>query len=163
MKKLDCIVLWLKAYEHLEFWEVEEWKSLTVLLLWLKTYDNLRFWKVEERKSLTVLLLWLKTYENIRFWEIEEGLYRFCAWKPMKTLSFGRSKITTLRFWTHKDQQSCAVTWFGGSRIAPGPANPGTGSVAPGPTNVWWCTRNSKSLFWIREKKILDPRADSKW
>ena len=41
----------------------------------------------------------------------------------MKTLGFGRSKSTTLGFWTHQDQQSCVGTWFCGSRIAPGPAN----------------------------------------
>ena len=54
----------------------------------------------------------------------EQGwLYCVCVWKPMKTLGFGRSKSTTLRFWTHQDQQSCAGTWFAGSRIAPGPTN----------------------------------------
>ena len=41
----------------------------------------------------------------------------------MKTIGFWMSKSTTLGFWTHQDQQSCAGTWFGGSRIAPGPAN----------------------------------------
>ena len=68
----------------------------------LETYENLWFWEIEEWKTMTVLLFCLKTYE---------------------TFGFGRSKSTTLGFWTHQDQQSCVGTWFGDSRIAPGPAN----------------------------------------
>ena len=58
---------YLKTYENLRFWTIEDLKSKTVLILYLKTYENLRFWTIEELKSKTVLILCLKTYENLRF------------------------------------------------------------------------------------------------
>ena len=68
----SVLLLCLKTYGNLRFWDIEEPKCLAVLLVCLKTYENLVFWNIEEPKSLTVLLLGLKTYENLRFWDIEE-------------------------------------------------------------------------------------------
>ena len=64
----------------------------------------------------------------------------------MKTVGFGRSKSTPLRFWIPQDQQSFAGTWFGGSRIAPGPA-----------TLCWhryWGTRANKPVLVHTEFKV---------
>ena len=54
------------------FWEVEEWKTMTVLLFYLKTYENHVIFKIEEWKKMTVLFFCLNTYENHWFWKIEE-------------------------------------------------------------------------------------------
>ena len=90
-------VVGLKTYENQWFWEVEEWKTVTVLLYCLKTYENLWLWEVEEWKTLTVLLFCLKTFENNRFWELEEhhsqvldtpGLAKLC-WHKVRCLQGG--------------------------------------------------------------------------
>ena len=68
----SALLLCIKTYENLRFWDIEEPKSLTVLLLCLKTFENHRFRDIEELKSKAVLFLCLKSYENLRFWRIEE-------------------------------------------------------------------------------------------
>ena len=57
------VVLWADDNGHW-FWEIEEWKTMTVLFLRLKTYENHLFWEIEEWKTMIVWLCCLKTYEN---------------------------------------------------------------------------------------------------
>ena len=74
MENVDCIVFRLKTYENQKFWQVEDWKTLTVLICWLKTYENHGLWEVEQYKTLTVLLFWLNTYETRWILEVEVSL-----------------------------------------------------------------------------------------
>ena len=71
-KTMTVLLFCLKTYETHQFWEIEEWKTKIVLSCCLKTYENHCVWEIEEWKTMTVLLFCLKTYENHWFWEVEE-------------------------------------------------------------------------------------------
>ena len=163
----------LNTYDNHRFWEIEEGKTMTVLLCCFTIYENHLFWEIDEWKTMTVCLCCLNTDENHKFWEVEEHR-RF----DVSTAALGSANLWWCR--------------HGGTRASKPVLVHTNGNVSlfwwqnkilgPGPANMCWCTRNSKSVFWRSKKEILDPpssnskslfwrskneildpRADSKW
>ena len=110
MQNDDCFGFCLKTYEDQWFWEIEEWKTMTVLLFCLKTYENHKFGEIEEWKTITVLLFCLKTNENHLFWEIEE-------WKTMTVLLFCLKTYENRGFWDVEEHHAGVLDTSGPAKL----------------------------------------------